>query len=55
MPSHATVLDKSYPIARALYLYFNGEPAGSNQLFLDFALSVDGQKIVEETGYITLK
>jgi phosphate transport system substrate-binding protein len=55
MPSHETVLNKSYPIARALYLYFNGEPSGNNKMFLDFALSADGQKIVEETGYITLK
>jgi phosphate transport system substrate-binding protein len=55
MPSHETVLDKSYPIARALYLYFNGEPTESNKTFLDFSLSPEGQKIVEETGYITLK
>jgi phosphate transport system substrate-binding protein len=55
MPSHETVLDKSYPIARGLFLYFNGEPAGSTKMFLDFAMSPEGQKIVEETGYITLK
>jgi phosphate transport system substrate-binding protein len=55
MPSHETVLDKSYPIARALYLYFKGEPADMNKMFLDFAMSPEGQKIVEETGYITLK
>jgi phosphate transport system substrate-binding protein len=55
MPSHETVLDKSYPIARALYLYFNGEPSGNNKAFLEFAMSPEGQKIVEETGYITLK
>ena len=55
MPSHETVLDKSYPIARALYLYFNGEPSDNNKAFLEFALSPEGQKIVEDTGYITLK
>ncbi len=55
MPSHETVLNKSYPIARGLFLYFNGEPANNNKAFLDFALSPEGQKIVEETGYITLK
>ena len=54
-PTHATVLDKTYSIARALYLYFNGEPADNNKLLLDFALSPDGQKIVDETGYVTLK
>lgn len=54
-PNHNTVLDKSYSIARALYLYFNGEPTGTNKTFLDFAVSPEGQKIVEETGYVTLK
>jgi phosphate transport system substrate-binding protein len=55
VPSHATVLDKTYSIARPLYLYFNGEPAGNLKMFLDYSMSADGQKIVEETGYITLK
>ncbi len=55
MPDHNTVLDKTYSIARQLFLYFNGEPADNNKLFLDFAMSPAGQKIVEETGYITLK
>ena len=55
MPDHNTVLDKSYGIARPLYLYFNGEPKDNLKSFLDFALSAEGQKIVEETGYITLK
>lgn len=54
-PSHGTVLDKTYSIARPLYLYFNGEPAGNLKMFLDFSLTGEGQKIVEETGYITLK
>ncbi|MEO8514850.1 MAG: phosphate ABC transporter substrate-binding protein [Ignavibacteria bacterium] len=54
-PTHSTVLDKTYSIARPLYLYFNGEPADNNKLLLDYAMSPDGQKIVEETGYITLK
>lgn len=55
MPTHETVLDKTYSIARPLYLYFNGEPSDNNKVFLEFATSPDGQKIVEETGYITLK
>lgn len=55
IPSHETVLDKTYSIARPLYLYFNGEPTGNSKLFLDYAMSPEGQKIVEETGYITLK
>lgn len=54
-PSHSTVLDKTYGIARPLYLYFNGEPEGSLKSFLDYAISDEGQKIVDETGYVTLK
>ncbi len=54
-PNHNTVLDKTYSIARPLFLIFNGEPAGIQATFLDFAISADGQKIVEETGYVTLK
>jgi phosphate transport system substrate-binding protein len=55
MPSHNTVLDNTYSIARPLYLIFNGEPAETMKTFFDFATSADGQKIVEETGYVTLK
>ena len=54
-PNHNTVLDKSYPIARPLFLIFNGEPQGVMANFLEFILSEEGQKIVDETGYITLK
>ncbi len=54
-PNHNTVLDKTYSIARPLFLIFNGEPAGSMKTVYDFALSPEGQKIVEETGYVTLK
>ena len=54
-PSIKTVLDKSYSIARPLFLYFNGEPQGEMKSFLDFCMSDEGQKIVEETGYVGLK
>ena len=54
-PSVATVQDKTYPIARPLYLYSFGEPMGIAKAFVDFALSADGQKIVEETGYVPLR
>jgi phosphate transport system substrate-binding protein len=54
-PNHNTVLDKTYSIARPLFLIFNGEPQGINASILEFAFSPEGQKIVEETGYVTLK
>jgi phosphate transport system substrate-binding protein len=55
MPSHTTVLDKTYGIARPLFMYFNGEPGGNLKNFFEFAVSDEGQKIVDETGYVTLK
>ncbi|MFQ5504472.1 MAG: phosphate ABC transporter substrate-binding protein, partial [Planctomycetota bacterium] len=54
-PSLATVRDRSYPIARPLYLYSNGEPSGLARAFADFALSAEGQGIVREIGYIPLR
>ena len=40
-----------YPIARALYQYTNGKPAGSVRDFIAFELSAEGQKIVEEMSF----
>jgi phosphate transport system substrate-binding protein len=54
-PGYNTVLDKSYSIARPLFLIFNGEPQGINASYLEFCMSLEGQKIVEETGYVTLE
>jgi len=54
-PSLDTVRDGSYPIARPLYLYTNGEPTGLTKAVVDFALSEGGQRIVQETGYIPLR
>lgn len=53
MPSEATVKDKSYPIARALYLYTKTTSTSDVTKFIDFVLSPDGQNIVKEAGYIT--
>jgi phosphate transport system substrate-binding protein len=53
--SLATAADGSYPIARDLYYYTNGEPKGEAKEFLDFVLSPEGQKIVEEVGYVSIR
>src|SRR5690349_23519073 len=39
LPSIATVNDKSYAIARDLYMYTNGEPTGIVKEYLDWILS----------------
>ncbi|MCX8037245.1 MAG: phosphate ABC transporter substrate-binding protein [Candidatus Sumerlaeia bacterium] len=54
-PSEETVKAGTYPIARALYLYANGQPTGVCKEFLDFCTSPEGEKIVRENGYVTVK
>jgi phosphate transport system substrate-binding protein len=43
-----------YPIARPLYQYVNGAPKGDVKAFIEFELSDEGQKIVEEEGFFAL-
>ncbi len=54
-PSDQTVKDGSYPVARPLFLYTNGEPQGTAKEFVDFALSEQGQGIVHEAGYLSVQ
>lgn len=54
-PSDQSVEDGSYPVARALLLYTNGEPQGTAKEFVDFALSGPGQSIVRASGYVTIQ
>lgn len=54
-PSKETVLSKHYVLARPLYMYTNGDPKGIVKEFIDFILSEEGQKLVEEIGFISLK
>ena len=54
LPSTETVVSGRYSIARPLFLYSVGEPAGVAKQFLDFVLSPAGQRIVAETGYVPL-
>ena len=53
-PSITAVLDHSYPIARKLYMYTLGEPAGEIKAYIDWILSTEGQKVVEKAGYVPL-
>jgi len=54
LPSSATVKSGTYPISRALYMYTKGSPSGLAKDFIDFILSEEGQKIVEEKGFIKI-
>jgi len=50
-----SVRDGSWPVARPLFLYTNGNPSGVAAKFIDFILSKDGQKIVNEVKYVSIK
>ncbi|KIX12719.1 phosphate ABC transporter substrate-binding protein [Dethiosulfatarculus sandiegensis] len=53
--SAKTAMDKSYPVARALFMFTNGQPKGDVKAFLDFVKSDAGQKIVKEEGFVPFK
>ncbi len=50
-PSVATASDRSYPIARPLFMYTNGEPQGAIKDYMDWILSDAGQCILVKKGY----
>lgn len=54
-PNLENVIAKTYPIARPLYMYSLGEPSGEAKAYLDWILSAEGQKIVEELGFVPLE
>src|SRR6266545_2570056 len=55
LPAIDTVNDKTYPIARDLYMYTNGEPTGAVKEYLDWILSPEAQEIVAELGFVPIK
>src|SRR5215212_6490963 len=52
LPSIPTVNDKTYPIARDLYMYTDGEPTGIIKDYLDWILATDAQQIVADLGFV---
>ncbi len=54
-PTAETIADGSYPVAGNIYaIYRKGETNENVQKAIDFMLSPEGQKIVEQSGYIPL-
>ena len=53
-PSAATVLDKTYPISRSLYMFTNGEPAADSPAaqFIALSRTAKGREIIEEIGFV---
>ena len=54
LPSIATVNDKSYPVARDLYMYTAGQPAGTVKAYLDWIVSTEAQTIVANLGFVPI-
>ncbi|MBI4404969.1 MAG: phosphate ABC transporter substrate-binding protein [Deltaproteobacteria bacterium] len=53
-PTPQTALNRTYPIARELYMYTLGEPTGEIKAYLDWVRAPEGQKIVNELGYVSI-
>ncbi len=53
-PNSVNVKSGVYSLARPLHLYTKGNSEGLQKQFIDFCLSEEGQKIVEETGYVSI-
>lgn len=47
-------LDGSYVLSRGLYMYSNGQPADVAKVYADWILSPEGQKVVEDQGFVPL-
>ncbi len=54
-PTVASASDGSYPIARPLFMYTNGEPKGEIKAYLDWILSDTGQCILRDKGYAPVR
>ncbi len=54
-PNPSTASDGSYPLARNLYMYTAGEPAGALAEYLAWILTPEGQAIVARLGFVPLR
>ncbi len=54
-PSGETILSGRYPLARPLYLYTDGKPAGAAKRYIDFLTQEEGQRLVQEQGFIPVR
>jgi phosphate transport system substrate-binding protein len=54
-PSIANAKNKTYPIVRPLFYYYPTKFESKVQPFISYVLSAEGQKTVEEIGYVAIK
>ena len=53
-PSNETIADRSYPFTDSFYAVTNGQPTGNAKRLIDWVLTVEGQYLIEQTGYAPL-
>ncbi|MBC3540045.1 phosphate ABC transporter substrate-binding protein [Rufibacter sediminis] len=53
-PSLESAKDKTYPISRPLYFFYDATAEAKVKPFIDYVLSAEGQQMVQEIGYIPL-
>ena len=54
LPSPLTVSTEDYPLARRLFLYSPPSAPVASREFIDFALSEEGQRVVQASGFVDL-
>lgn len=54
-PSLKTAINKTYPVTRPLYFYYEKSKEAKYTALVNFILSDEGQKIVEKVGYVPVK
>ena len=53
-PTIANIKSTTYPIARKLYIYTDGNATGTLENYVSYILGPAGQQILEEAGYISV-
>lgn len=53
-PTPETASNGTYPLARRLYFYTAGAPAGETKAFVDWVLAPVGQTLTRELGFVAL-
>ena len=54
-PTLETVKNGQYKVSRGLYSNTKGEPKGLAKLFIDYLFTTEGQQIVIDSGFISVK
>lgn len=55
VPTVESAIDRSYPIARPLFMYTAGQPTGATKEYMDWILSDVGQQIIRKKGYAPVR